>query len=164
MAIRFRFNHQNWEADTIDEAIALRAKLQRSMQFPPDPHKEADRLERFWTPDRFMDVITNIGKLQHRFLEAIYEKSGISSAELVERLGLGSEIALAGVISGLSKHLRKVGILPKHVFLITVDWTGKKKNRTFILDDFFKGACMEHNWPEAWKAELKGDEPNTRTA
>lgn len=153
VAIRFRFNHQNWEADTVEEAVALRAKLESSVRFPPDPHREMARLEKFWTPDKFKDVIDNIGALQHRLLIEVHKQPNISGDLLRQQLGLESEVALAGVISGLSKQLKKMQIEPRQVFLIKVDWKGKNKNRTFLLDDFFVGAGTEQNWPDAWELE-----------
>jgi len=170
LAIRFEFNHETWEADTPDEAIALRAKLEYSVRFPPDPHKEMDKMERFWTPDRFMDVIEGIGELQQKLLLEIHRKPGITSDELVTALGMKSEVALAGVLSGLSKQLKKLGIEPNNLFAIRVDWTGKSKTRSFLLDDFFISAGVEQNWPDAWEqAKLKeifgdtslaGDDPD----
>lgn len=154
MAIRFKFNGEEWEADTPEEAIALRAKLEYSVRFPPDPHQEMDKEFRFWTPDRVMDVMNGIGKLQHRLLMFIWDNKRISSTELLEKMCLKSEVALAGVISGLSKQLNALNIEPNQVFLIDVKWEGKKKNRTFMLNDFFAGAASEHNWPEAWAAEV----------
>ena len=151
MAIRFEFNNETWEVDTPDEAIALRAKLEYSTRFPPDPHKEMDKKARLWTPDRFMDVIEGIGDLQRKLLLEIRRKPGITSGRLVMALGMKSEVALAGVLSGLSKQLKKIGIEPNDVFLIRVDWSGKSKTRSFLLDDFFIGAGMEHNWPDAWE-------------
>lgn len=156
MAIRFNFNGEFWEADTPDEAIALRSKLERSTRFPPDPHKIMDEAERFWTADRFMDVVEGIGERQRELLVAVRHKPGISSKELVEVLELESEVALAGVISGLSKQLKKMQVEPRQVFIVRVDWAGKSKTRTFLLDDFFIGAGVEQNWPDAWPDKTKG--------
>lgn len=169
LAIRFKFGEEEWEADTIEEAIALRAKLEYSVRFPPDPLRAMDKQARFWTPDRVMDVINGVGKYQHRFLMFVWEQKRISSTDLIGKLGLKSEVALAGVISGLSKQLRALNIEPNQVFVIEVKWDGKKKNRTFILDDFFAGAAAEQNWPEAWANQILHDDPeeeetNTRTA
>jgi hypothetical protein len=151
LAIRFKYRGIEWSVDTAEEADAVRKQMDQSI---PLAYDEMDELDRFWTPDRFMDVINGVGKLQHRFLAAIHEKSGITGAEIAEKLGLTSEIALAGVISGLSKQLKQLGIEPRHAFQIDVKWTGKKKIRSFILDDFFLGAAAEQNWPEAWANEL----------
>lgn len=158
MAIRFEFNGETWEADTPDEAIALRTKLEWATRFPPDPFKEMDKKERFWTPDRFMDVITGVGALQGKLLLAMRRKPGITSNELVTALEMESEVAFAGVLSGLSKQLKKMSIQPNDVFTIRVDWTGRSKIRSFLLDDFFVSAGAEQNWPDAWegsKAEEK---------
>jgi hypothetical protein len=151
MAIRFKFNEEEWEADTIEEAIALRAKLEYSARFSPDPHREMDKQEQFWTPDRFKDVIDGIGELQHQLLMEVHRQPNIPSDELRQRLRLDSEVALAGVISGLSKQLKQLGIEPKQVFVITVHWLGKKKQRFFILNDFFTGVGAHLNWPDAWE-------------
>lgn len=162
VAIRFRFNHQTWEADTAEEAIALREKLEFSKRFPPDPHKEMDKQEKFWTPDRFTTVIDNVGELQHRLLTEIHRKPGLPSEDLRRNLGLDSEVALAGVISGLSKQLKQLEIEPSQVFRITVTWAGKKKQRFFILNDFFAGAGIELNWPEAWEKRKEKDAASTK--
>jgi hypothetical protein len=89
--------------------------------------------------------------LQQRLLAVISRKPGITSKELVKELRLDSEIALAGVISGLSKQLKQLGIEPKQVFGIDVKWTGKTKTRKFLLEDFFSYAGMEQDWPDAWE-------------
>jgi hypothetical protein len=151
VAIRFEFNNETWEADTPDEAIALRQKLEYSMRFPPDPLKVMDKEERFWTLDRFVDAFEGLGEMQRELLIEIHRKRGITSDELVTALRLKSEVALAGVLSGLSKQLKKVGIEPRNVFSIQVDWTGKSKVRSFFLDDFFVAAGKDLNWPNAWE-------------
>jgi hypothetical protein len=154
MAIEFTYKGTLWRADTAEEAVALRNELEKSDKVFFDAHEALDRANDFWSPDRFMDVITGIGDLQRRFLVAIRKKPGITSKQLLPELGLDSEVALAGVISGLSKKLTQLGIKRGQVFGIGVDWSGKKKTRTFRLDDFFIGAGMEQNWPDAW-----GDKP-----
>jgi hypothetical protein len=156
LAIRFEFDNQVWVADTPEEAIALREKLEQAVHGPNDPFKEMDRLADYWTIDRFMDVINGIGVQQHRMLGVLYYRPGITSDELRQILKLESEVALAGVISGLSKQLRLAGIEPRKVFQIDVKWSGKKKTRKFILDDFFKGAGAQLNWPEAWVSKESG--------
>ena len=65
---------------------------------------------------------------------------------------------MAGVISGLSKQLKTINVEPNQVFSIEVKWDGKKKNRAFILNDFFVGAAVEHNWPDAWAQEVLGND------
>lgn len=155
MAIRFQFNDETWEADTIEEALALRAKLEYAVRFPPDPLKQMDKADRFWTPDRFMTVIGEVGSYQLQFLKAIAHQKGITSDRLRKHLGLDSEVALAGVISGLSKQLKQIGVELRQVIWIDVKWSGKKKTRSFALDDFFGGTGAELGWPDSWSEKDK---------
>jgi hypothetical protein len=150
MAIEFKYKGTMWRADTPEEAVALRNELERSDKAFEPVFEQMEQLSDFWTPDKFMDVVSHVGPLQQQFLVAIRRKPGTTSRELVSVLGLGSEVALAGVISGLSKQIKPLGIEPKHVFKINVNWSGKTKTRKFILEDFFIGAGMEQNWPDAW--------------
>ena len=153
MAIEFKFKGTTWRVDTPEEAVALRNEIEKSDKVFEPVFEQMDQLSDFWTPDRFMDVVGGVGPLQQRFLVAICRKRGITSRELVSAVGVESEVALAGVISGLSKQLKQLGIEPKHVFKINVNWTGNTKTRKFILDDLFIGAGMEQNWPDAWESK-----------
>jgi hypothetical protein len=151
MAIEFKYKGTVWKADTPEEAVALRNELEkRDQAFVPE-FDAMDQSVQLWTPDRFMDVINGIGELQQRLLVAIRRKPGISSKELVRELRMDSEVALAGVISGLSKQLKQLDIEPKRVFIIDVKWKGKVKTRKFILNDFFMHAGSEQGWPDAWE-------------
>jgi hypothetical protein len=151
MAIEFRYKGTMWRADTAPEAVALRNELVKADKVFVPEHEAMDQSSDFWTPDRFMDVINGIGDLQQRLLAAVLRKPGITSKELVRELRLDSEVALAGVISGLSKQLKQLDIEPKRVFGIDVKWKGKVKTRSFLLEDFFLQAGIEQNWPEAWE-------------
>ncbi len=158
MAIEFKHRGTIWRADTPEEAIALRNKLEKEDKVYVHEHEEMDRLSAFWTPDRFMDVINGVGDLQRRFMVVVYGNPMITSQDIVTKLGLDSEVALAGVISGLSKQLKQLDIPLKELLAIEVKWTGKTKTRRFLLDDFFRAAAAEQNWPEAWEEELKRKE------
>ena len=149
LAIRFQFKGQTWEADTAEEAIALRAKLEES--FHADPFAELLIEDKFWTADKFTAAIENIGAQQQRLLATVYRFAGITSDQLKNALQLDSELALAGVISGLSKQLKQVDIEPKQVFQINVSWRGKKKTRMFQLNPDFVQVAYQLDWPEAWE-------------
>lgn len=151
MAIEFKYKGTVWKADTAEEAVALRNELERADKAFVPEHEAIDQLNAFWTPDRFMDVINGIGELQQRLLAIIWRRPRITSREIVRELRLESEVALAGVISGLSKQLKQLGVELKQVFAIEVKWTGKNKTRRFILDDFFLQVGIEQDWPDAWE-------------
>jgi len=148
MAIEFKYNGVVWRADTPEEAIALRAQLQKSTHFPVDEHEVMDERDRFWTPDKFMDVIDGIGDLQRRLLRIVHDHPRITGKELVVELGINSEVSLAGVISGLSKQLKPLDVALNQVLAIEVKWIGRVKTRRFILDDFFASAGAKQNWPD----------------
>ncbi|HEV2195148.1 MAG TPA: hypothetical protein VGR55_06180 [Candidatus Acidoferrum sp.] len=151
MAIEFWYKGTKWRADTAEEAVSLRNELEARDKAYEPAFDEMDRSDDFWTPDRFMDVLNGIGDLQQELLAAVYAKPGITAKELVKMLRLDSEVSLAGVISGLSKQLKKLEIEPKRVFGIDVKWKGKVKTRSFMLEDFFIGAGIEQGWPDAWE-------------
>jgi len=155
VAIEFKYKGTLWRADTAAEAVALRNELEKSDRAFIPEHEEMDNSSAFWTPDRFMDVINGIGELQRKLLAIVHRKPGITSKELVKELRLESEVALAGVISGLSKQLKQLDVEPKRVFVIDVKWKGKTKTRKFLLDDFFLQAGIEQDWPEAWDKKRK---------
>ncbi len=151
MAIEFTYKGTKWRADTAEEAVRLRNELIKADKAFVPEHEAMDRSSHFWTPDRFMDVINGIGELQQHLLAAVLRKPGITAKELVKELRLDSEVALAGVISGLSKQLKQLAIEPKQVFGIDVKWSGKKKVRKFLLEDFFLHAGIEQGWPDEWE-------------
>jgi hypothetical protein len=168
MAIEFRYRGTVWKADTPEEAVALRNELEKSDKAFEPTFEAMEQYSDFWTPDRFMEIVNGVGPLQQLLLMAVYHKPGITSKELTEELGLDSEVALAGVISGLSKQLKQHDVEPKYVFGIDVKWKGKAKTRRFLLNDFFTGAAAEQNWPDAWRKQLrrgsndvKGKNPRT---
>lgn len=163
MAIEFTFKGTRWRVDTPEEAVKLRNELEASDRVYSPAIEKAERVDAFWTADRFNDVVSGAGELQHRFLIAIRRKPGITSKELLAELGLDSEIALAGVISGLTRQLRQMEIEPRSVFGVDVIWHGKKKTRKFSLDDFFLAAGEDQGWPDAWGGNLK-DTKGTKRA
>src|SRR6266496_727223 len=155
MAIEFKYKGTTWRADTAEEAVALRNELAKSDEVFEPVIERMEAASDFWTPDKFMEVINGIGPLQHRFLAAVRHSPRLASSDLVRVLKLDSDVALAGVISGLSKQLKNLGIEPKQVFQIDVNWKGKVKTRRFILEDFFAAAGNDQNWPDAWEGKGK---------
>ena len=105
-----------------------------------------------------MDLINGIGELQKRFLAVLVERASPKSITLAEKRGLESEVALAGVVSGLSKQLRKMEIQPSSLYRVDVEWKGKDKVRSFVLSSDFRDAATELGWPEAWQTGKGKDE------
>jgi hypothetical protein len=151
MAIEFEHNGKTWRADTVKEAIELREQLEAIER------GEAPRRKSVWDVEKFTDAVNALGKLQHKLLFRVYESEGATSADLVVVLGLTSEIALAGVISGLSKQVRQHGLELKDVLRIDVKWHGKTKERRFNLTGDFKAVAESVGWPEPWRLKIDMD-------
>ncbi len=156
MAIEFEHKGVKYRTDSVQEAISLQAGLaQHDATFGP---YESGITPRVWTADLAMDLLNGIGELQKKFLATLSNRAQLSSSTLVERIGLESEIALAGVISGLSKQLRKMSINPTSLYSVEVVWKGKGKTRFFRLSSDFHDALVELGWPDAWQTGKEQDE------
>ena len=150
MAIEFKYKGTAWRVDTAKEAVALRNELETADRAHFPMFDSMERLSGLWTPDKFMDVLNGVGDLQRKLLSAVRRKPGMTSKELIREVGVDSEVALAGVISGLSKQLQQMGVQIRDVLLIDVKWGGKTKTRRFTLEEFFLGAGAEQGWPDEW--------------
>ncbi|MGA2000877.1 MAG: hypothetical protein ABSG52_12855 [Terriglobales bacterium] len=152
MAIEFQHKGTKYRADTPAEAVALRMELERRDAAEGDVFRHSA-----WTPDLAEELINGIGELQKKFLAVLCERATPTKSKTVaERMGLDSEIALAGAISGLSKQLRKMSLTPRHVYAVDVEWKGKSKERSFSLLEDFREALTELGWPDAWVSTEKG--------
>ena len=160
MAITFEHRGTVFTADTPTEAAALRMELERE--------DASDGIVAYrnsiWTPDRVEEVVISVGVLQKRFLAVLSESpTAMTSKTVIERMGIDSEVALAGTISGLSKQLRKMSLKPRDVYVVNVIYAGKGRVRSFTLVEDFHETLEELGWPEAWEQQEKGviDAPAT---
>jgi hypothetical protein len=157
VAIEFIHRGKKWRVDTAQEAIELRRRLEDIDEeedqigiFPED----YIRAESVWTPDVFWDFVHNLGSQQRELLESLLEGSK-NSTELTERLKLESEFALGGVISGLSKQLRRLELKPVDLYVVSTDWRHNERIRIFFIQRAFKLAAEEMGWPEEKKRKSK---------
>lgn len=144
MAIEFEHKGQQWKADTPEEAIKLREQLEQKDQ------GHTTRMSP-WTLATIWDLLKGVGPMQNALLEVMATKLWITSTELIEQLGLESELSLAGILSGLSKQLRAMGIMTYSLYQIKTEWNGKKKLRSFMLAHEFKVIAELNGWPHDWK-------------
>jgi len=157
MAIEFEHGGKKWRADTVEEAVTLRNKL-REEDLAHGIDEEYDReirrepqFQAVWDVDTFVELMENIGPLQKLFLRELFAKGQVPSSALRKALGLDSEIALAGVISGLSKQLKGMNLSSANLYTVDVRWKGKSKTRLFSLTQGFSIAGMEAGWPDEWE-------------
>jgi len=116
VAIEFKHKGRLWRADTVDEAVALRRKLEEHDEAEYEAGEELpyDSGHQVWTPDTVEELLKNAGALQSSFLRVLSE-GRIKSEDLLVRLNLDSEIALAGVLRDLSKPLKTIAVKPSDV-------------------------------------------------
>jgi len=157
MAIKFMYRGSPYTADTPEEAVRLRHLLEDAdyERAKNDPNFR-DRLNQQvsgWTDDKFWSVINALGEQQTRLLIAVYLWTTITARELAIALNLPSQEALAGVVSGMSKQLEKLGVQPSEVFFVETYWAGKKKERWFSLSPGFAGAARELSWGHHWRLQ-----------
>jgi hypothetical protein len=157
MAIEFKHNGRIWRADTTEEAIELRERLEREDDELYAAGEEPSIVESdVWTSDLVVELLKSSGQLQKKFLKLLFEKNEetfepkMDSSELVKALKLGSEEALAGVLSGLSKRLKKIGRQPSELYRVDVQWTKEGKIRKFLLSRGFRWAATQLGWPDKW--------------
>lgn len=150
MAITFEHRGTVFTADTPTEAAALRMELEREDASDGIvAHRNS-----IWTPDRVEEVVTSVGALQKRFLAVLSEsRTAMTSKTVIERMGIDSEVALAGTISGLSKQLRKMSLKPRDVYVVNVIYAGKGRVRSFTLVEDFRETLEELGWPEVWQEQ-----------
>jgi hypothetical protein len=153
VAIEFMHRGKRYKADTAGEAAEMRQLLEQQ-------DREAGTtsfgflsafLPRMWNPDEALELVEGLGELQKEFLAKLMAGASLPSEMLYLSMKLDSEVALAGVISGLSKQARKMGHNSRELYEVQVEWTGKTKERFFRIQPGFKMALDEIGWPDIWK-------------
>ena len=164
LAIRFSYHGRRYEADTAEEAKRLvelleSADTERAKRDPDFARKLLLR-KAGWNDDKFWSFVNGIGEMQAKFLEAICDNDyhPTFAEELAEKLELKSQVSLAGVISGLSKQAKHLGVRINDVFQVNTYWHGKKKQRLFTVTEAFREIAKENAWP--FLSMLKKGEKN----
>jgi len=151
MAIEFSHKGKTWRADTPKEAIELLQQLE-AIESGETPSRKS-----VWDITKITDVLNSLGKLQLQLLLFVEAAKTIKSSDLVAVLNLQSEIALAGVLSGLSKQVKEHGVEMKDVLRIDVAWRGKAKERQLSLSPDFVAVAETAGWPESWQTKLDAE-------
>jgi hypothetical protein len=150
MAIEFVHGGRLWRADTPEEAIRLRKHLEVQDEAAFNTGEGPDVIEeQVWTPDAVTDLLNGIGNRQKQFLRVLFEERTLTTDKVLEKLPL-DHASFAGVLSGLSKQLKKQKLKTWQLYNARVEWDGKTQVRTFSLSADFKWAARELGWPEKW--------------
>jgi hypothetical protein len=152
VAIEFKHNGRIWRTDTVEEAVLLRRRLESDDQALLEEGEEPDVIhEDVWNPDTAVELLRTSGHLQKQFLKLLKEKRGfVDSEEIVKFLKIDSGEALAGVLSGLSKGLKKIDRRTSDLYSVAVEWGKDGKVRRFCLEPGFRWAVEKLGWPEKW--------------
>jgi hypothetical protein len=153
LAIRFSYHGRRYEADTAEEAKKLvelleEADKERAKKDPEFARKLLLK-KAGWTDERFWNLVNNIGETQVMLLEAIFGSGEypVFAPDLAKTLGLKSQVALAGVLSGFSKQAKRLGVRVADVYQVTTYWKGRKKERVFNVSEGFREAAKQNQWP-----------------
>lgn len=151
LAIRFTHRGKKWEADTPEEAVRLRQQLDNldthEMNSDPILEDQHIRAESVWTPDVFESFINSIGSQQREAVKAMLGNVGLTAEDLAKRVKVKPE-SLGGILSGLSKQLKKLELKPSDLYLVHTDWSSNGRTRMFFLEKGFRLAAEEVGWPE----------------
>src|SRR5579862_4711953 len=119
VAIEFKHGGRTWRADTVEEAIELRDRLEMEDRIAIESGEDPDwREEQVWTPETAKELLDNLGEYQKAFLRTLHEHRGVwmASEDILKETKLDSEVAFAGVLSGLSKQLKKINLRPSNLY------------------------------------------------
>jgi hypothetical protein len=106
--IRVEHNGVTYTVDTPEDAVKLGQLL---------APKAAEPAEKFvWTPELFRDFTDRLGTKQQDILRILLERGVVSDDDLRALIGVESNQALAGTLSGISQQATALGIPPRMVF------------------------------------------------
>ncbi len=147
LAVQFFHRGKRWKTDTPEEAIRLRQQLEaEDMRKLASSDSWTEGRGGLWTPELFATFWQTIGDQQRAAVSLMAKHAGIGSAELAKRLKLDSQMALAGVISGLSKQLRTLDLELDDLYTVKTKWIVRKKEELFFLREGFRQAAKEAGW------------------
>jgi len=102
-----------------------------------------------WRVDEFTDFVARIQVTQRRLLHALLKKRGQSLPDwqLCGELGLSSNQALAGVLSGVTKVAKAMNIEPKRIYVQHTKYNQGSPERRYWVTSAFQKAADDADWP-----------------
>jgi hypothetical protein len=172
MAIEFEFRGEWYRADTPQEVVELkkylRAQAQAEADSSPDSYAGLPAHGK-WTSERFALLMEKIGYFEKKFLAALLSVAHPIDAHTVSRffpdmvryekkrlrrkLGWEGLLLLAGVQSGLVRHVRALGLEPFDLYQVHISWKNDQRTRYFTVDPGFRFTAEEQGWPPQFLRE-----------
>lgn len=138
MSIRFRHGGTVYTAETAKEAAELRALLGK---------QHAEAAAKLWTAELFNRFINRLAEPQRAALSFLVTRRTVTDEEFRKELGLSSNQALAGTLSGISKQAAALNIPARAVFALeNIRYSGKRKNRYTAAEKLVR-ICSKLGWP-----------------
>jgi hypothetical protein len=170
MAIEFEFRGEWYRVDTPQEVVELkkylRAHAQEEEGSSPDLYAAIPAHGK-WTGDLFALLMEKIGYFEKKFLAVLLSVSHPIDANTVSgflpipvrenkrrrKAGWESLLFLAGIQSGLVRHVRALGLEPCDVYQVHISWRDGRRTRYFTLDPGFRVAAKDQGWPPQFLRE-----------
>jgi len=99
-----------------------------------------------WTPQSFFKFVDSVGDAQRRVLSLLLRKTRVTDEELRKALGVESNQALAGILSGISKQAGALNISARSVFIVEDERRGGELLKTYAVAPDFLRVADEMNW------------------
>jgi hypothetical protein len=167
MAIKFKYHGEQFTADTPEEAAKLLSilKEQDAAQAREQALKKAMRrlegtgslrnsLEGFaesiqnpWTLGIFNDFVGRLGARQKAVLSFLVARREATDEELRNTIGIASNQALAGVLSGISKQAAALGVPARTIFRFQNLRNAEGRRNIYTIADEFLETATHMSWP-----------------
>ena len=174
MAIEFEFRGEWYRVDTPQEVVELKKYLRAHAQEGEGSSSDLSvsvPAHGKWTSDLFALLMEKIGYFEKKFLSVLLSVSHPIDANTVSRFlpipvrenkrrrkaGWESLLFLAGIQSGLVRHVRALGLEPCDLYQVHISWRDGRRTRYFTLDRGFRVAAKDQRWPPQFLREALGD-------
>jgi hypothetical protein len=173
MAIEFEFRGEWYRVDTPQEVVELKKYLRAHTQEEEGSSSDLNvsiPAHGKWTGERFTLLMEKIGYYEKKFLAALLIVSHPIDANTVssflpppvrenkrrKKAAWESLLVLAGVQSGLVRHVRGLGLEPSDLYQVHISWRDDRRTRYFTLDPGFRVAAKDQGWPPQFLLEALG--------
>jgi hypothetical protein len=173
MAIEFEFRGEWYRVDTPQEVVELKKYLRSHAQQEEGSCSDLSAdvpSDGKWTGGLFASLLEKIGYPQKKFLAALLSVSHPIDAGTVSRLvpppvlenkrwkkvRYDPLLFLAGVQSGLVRHVRALGLEPCDLYQVHISWRDDRRTRYFTLNPDFRVAAKNQGWPPKFLREALG--------
>lgn len=180
MSIKFEYEGKTFEVDSPEQVVALLDLLDKRSRSNARRLEYSERVlemaqattetngpSRIWTPTLFRRFIARLGPRQISILEWLVQGTRAKDSELRALVGAADNLALAGILSGISKHAIAVDMPARSVFNAhNLRSKGSRIGSMYEVAKDFARIAGEVRWPADTDSEFPSNPnlgPNTNT-